>query len=215
LLADPGAPRTAGAYELAPGATIVLYTDGLIERRTRPLDDGLAALRAAVNAAPHDNVERLADLVLGAMTADGGSADDAALLCVRLQPPFSAELTADPVALRSVRADVATWLRAGGVPEPVADDVVLAVHEATANAVEHAYAEAEPNGVSVSLWRDADGAVRAEIRDRGRWRTGGSEPARGRGLPLMSALMDDVAVRHEADGTTVTMGLRPQNEEDR
>jgi serine phosphatase RsbU (regulator of sigma subunit) len=35
---------------LAPGATVALYTDGLVENRTRPIDGGLAALRHALSS---------------------------------------------------------------------------------------------------------------------------------------------------------------------
>ena len=54
----PGLPLGLGAgsfqvteFTLIPGATLALYTDGLVESRTRPIDDGLAALRAALSSA--------------------------------------------------------------------------------------------------------------------------------------------------------------------
>jgi serine phosphatase RsbU (regulator of sigma subunit) len=54
----PGLPLGLGAgtfqsvkMHLEPGATIALYTDGLIESRSRPIDDGLAALRTALGSA--------------------------------------------------------------------------------------------------------------------------------------------------------------------
>ena len=54
----PGLPLGLGAKSFAatqislpPGATIALYTDGLVESRTRPIDDGLAALCAALDSA--------------------------------------------------------------------------------------------------------------------------------------------------------------------
>ena len=47
------APTSFQATEvsLPPGATLALYTDGLVESRTRPLDDGMAALRDALGSA--------------------------------------------------------------------------------------------------------------------------------------------------------------------
>jgi PAS domain-containing protein/anti-sigma regulatory factor (Ser/Thr protein kinase) len=213
LLADPGARRVEAEHDVAAGSTLVLYTDGLVERRTRPLSDGLEALREAVAAGPADDVERLGDVVLGTMLEDGGSPDDAALLCVSLQTPLVLTFDADPAELRPLRSALMRWLRVGGVPDKVADDVVLAVHEAAANAVEHAYADAPPNGVSISVSRAFDGAVVSEVRDRGRWSDRASAPTRGRGLPLMSALMDDVTIDHAPDGTTVTLRVLPQEEE--
>jgi serine phosphatase RsbU (regulator of sigma subunit) len=54
----PGLPLGLGAgsfqvtrFSLPPGATLALYTDGLVESRTRPIDDGLAALRSALSSA--------------------------------------------------------------------------------------------------------------------------------------------------------------------
>ena len=38
-------------FNLPPGATLALYTDGLVESRTRPIDDGLCALQEALTAA--------------------------------------------------------------------------------------------------------------------------------------------------------------------
>ena len=45
------APIEATEISLPPGATLALYTDGLVESRARPLDDGLAALRHELGAA--------------------------------------------------------------------------------------------------------------------------------------------------------------------
>ncbi len=42
------ARRPQGACTLRPGSALMLYTDGLVERRDRPLDEGLEALRAVV-----------------------------------------------------------------------------------------------------------------------------------------------------------------------
>ena len=54
----PGLPLGLGAgsfqvtrFSLTPGATLALYTDGLVESRSRPIDDGLAALRGALSSA--------------------------------------------------------------------------------------------------------------------------------------------------------------------
>ena len=48
--------RHATTLEMPPGATLCLYTDGLVERRDRPLDESLAMLCAAVTAGPADAV---------------------------------------------------------------------------------------------------------------------------------------------------------------
>ncbi len=54
----PGLPLGLGTeafqatqVSLPPGATVALYTDGLVENRTRPLEDGMAALRDQLSSA--------------------------------------------------------------------------------------------------------------------------------------------------------------------
>jgi anti-sigma regulatory factor (Ser/Thr protein kinase) len=89
--------------------------------------------------------------------------------------------------------------------EASAYDVLVAVGEAAANAIEHAYG---PSDASFRLNAAVeDGDVVIEIRDEGRWR-----PARGahrgRGLGMMRELMDDVQVDSDEGGTLVRMRRR-------
>lgn len=70
---------------LEAGSVLVFCTDGLVERRDRPLDEGLARLAdAAAGAGPPGDVEALCDRVLGALAGDGEGEDDVALLAVRV-----------------------------------------------------------------------------------------------------------------------------------
>jgi serine/threonine-protein kinase RsbW len=59
----------------------------------------------------------------------------------------------------------------------------------------------------VSLVRDATD-ITIEVVDEGVWRTDGEDPERGRGMPLMHMLMDEIAVRPSDEGTVVTMRRR-------
>jgi anti-sigma regulatory factor (Ser/Thr protein kinase) len=81
----------------------------------------------------------------------------------------------------------------------------MACHEACANAIEHAYGFGE--GSFTVDGRMENGKVVLEVSDRGEWieRPGGGLPHRGRGLPLIEALMDAVQLSRGADGTTVRM----------
>jgi serine phosphatase RsbU (regulator of sigma subunit) len=69
--------------DVPAGSTLVLYTDGLVERRDRPLEDGLRQLAGVLAASSGADVEALCDAVLDAMV-DGHAEDDVALMTVRL-----------------------------------------------------------------------------------------------------------------------------------
>ena len=87
-LGPPIGVRRSGRYasvtvELPVGATLLAYTDGLVERRHETLDDGLARLRA-VATRTDESVEGLLSGILADLTPDG-SDDDTALLALRLE----------------------------------------------------------------------------------------------------------------------------------
>lgn len=84
---DPAADRHEGAVALEAGATLVLYTDGLVERRDRDIEDGIEALEhllAKVSPWTSD-LDQLCDRLLGAMSSQEQE-DDVALLVVRWAP---------------------------------------------------------------------------------------------------------------------------------
>jgi PAS domain S-box-containing protein len=76
------ATYTDEQLELAPGETLLLYTDGLIERRGESIDRGLERLVAA-GAGPIDDLEAWADRLMAALLADEEHPDDVALLALR------------------------------------------------------------------------------------------------------------------------------------
>ena len=76
-------PRPKAEADFPPRATLVLYTDGLVERRGRAIDDGLAALTDAVRRHRERDVEALADAVLDDLRHDGAAPDDTALVIAR------------------------------------------------------------------------------------------------------------------------------------
>ncbi|NAZ76166.1 SpoIIE family protein phosphatase, partial [Kineococcus sp. T13] len=80
----PDAERADHAVTLEPGATVVLYTDGLVERRDAPLQDGVEWLRATLEQLHDLPVEELCDALLARL--DGPLGDDVALLVLRAHP---------------------------------------------------------------------------------------------------------------------------------
>lgn len=77
----PGRPRHDHDIPWPPGATLVLYTDGLVERRGRDVGDGIVVLRAALERTHTEDVETL----LGELVTEhvANSEDDCAVLAVR------------------------------------------------------------------------------------------------------------------------------------
>jgi PAS domain S-box-containing protein len=208
--------RSQATATLPPGATLMLYTDGLVERRNQSLDKGIDA--AAVTVAEHarDHPDEVADRVMSAMTPAAGYEDDVAVLIYRHPPaPLTVQITADePSGLALLRARLRQWLPAAGIGSREATDIMIAAGEATGNAVEHGTADrpagAAPVRISLTA-RAAPNMVELTITDTGSWRTppadrGQPGPGtRGHGIIFMHALMDDVTIHPSEHGTTVTL----------
>ena len=192
--------------ELPAGATLMLYTDGLIERRGEPIDRGIQRLRDT--AAARSEVSGLDDLAQAlARLIPTAHDDDVAMLFLRVETTpvmFLRRFSSDPQELAGLRHEMRRWLIAKNVESRWCDDLVLVCGEAASNAIEHGYLDSRGE-VEVSMQVDADGVVIAHVRDHGRWRRPGSDPFRGRGLDLMRTLMDSVEVMTGEEGTTVSM----------
>jgi light-regulated signal transduction histidine kinase (bacteriophytochrome) len=80
---SPGAPRHDAEAVLEPGSTLLLYTDGLVERRDQLFDTGVDRLTAALAELHGHPVEEVCDGVLARLVPDGAE-DDVALVAVRL-----------------------------------------------------------------------------------------------------------------------------------
>lgn len=82
----PGAPpRDEAATDLPPGSTVVLCTDGLVERRDQSLDAALGTLTDAVHAHRHAPLPGLAGALLRELAPSGGHDDDVCVLAARLR----------------------------------------------------------------------------------------------------------------------------------
>jgi PAS domain S-box-containing protein len=197
---------------LAPDDVVVVYTDGLVERRDESLDVGLQRLLEVGRTAPLE-LEELADHLLDAMLPQPGPTDDVALLLLRsTRRPMALELRvpARPEELARVRRRLRAWLDEVGADAAQSEELTVAVHEAAANVVEHAYGLGD--GPLMVGGRRSGDLVEIEVRDSGRWRSRAPRPQRGRGFSLMRSLADSVDVEQGASGTTVVLrrdlGLR-------
>jgi anti-sigma regulatory factor (Ser/Thr protein kinase) len=203
--ADPrGRFRTATTV-LATGTTLLLYTDGLVERRGESLDIGLERLAHRARLAPallDAACDDVIDHLLGVMPPS----DDVALLGLRYvgaqRGPIRIRRPARATELAPVRRVISAWLEATGMAPDEIGVVSVAVSEAATNAIEHAYGPGE--GWFEVEAEIEDDELRVAVRDEGRWRPkarGGG----GRGLGLISRLMDEFEVRRSQHGTEIRM----------
>jgi serine phosphatase RsbU (regulator of sigma subunit)/anti-sigma regulatory factor (Ser/Thr protein kinase) len=193
---------------LDPWSTVLLYTDGLVEGPELPLGEGLEGLRSAAEDFPREP-EDLCRALLTTVDSRAGFRDDLALLAIQLAPPgdsLSLALPAKPSSLASMRRAVAQWLRIAGASEAEVYEVLVACGEACANAVAHAHSAISDSPFELQADRDGP-QVQVVIRDTGTWRPPTDE-GRGRGLPLMRELMDEVKIEPSPQGTTVTLKRR-------
>src|SRR5687768_8642435 len=116
--------------------------------------------------------------------------------------PFETNLSLDLFLLRGLRSELAAWLARIQVAGDVRDEIILATHEAAANAIEHARRGSE---VAVRAVRDADKVI-IVVTNSGRWKEPRSlDEMRGRGLTLMKQLMSDLEIQVKSQRTVVRM----------
>jgi serine phosphatase RsbU (regulator of sigma subunit) len=82
---DPTAERAEPVLDLSPGTTLLLYTDGLIERRGGTIDEGMDRLAEHLRDLVGCSLDDLCDAVLDRMVQETPM-DDVALLAVRISP---------------------------------------------------------------------------------------------------------------------------------
>jgi PAS domain S-box-containing protein len=205
--AEPGVFREATAV-LPPGASLLLYTDGLVERRDTPLEQRLEELAEAAGRGDAA-LEGMCDAVLTGVLGERRPSDDVALLAVRPRPmatgTMKLSLPAEPDSLSGLRRRLGRFLHAVGATADEAYEITLTVCEAAGNAIEHAYGPADATfEVETSF---ENGTLVAVVRDRGSWRERRGAH-RGRGLQIIQGLMDEVEVSAERGGTVIRMRRR-------
>jgi anti-sigma regulatory factor (Ser/Thr protein kinase) len=209
----PGMPLGVGGepfeeveVELPEGSLLALYTDGLVESRDHPLDEGLSAFRSALDD-PSPALEDVCDHVLATLDTHHGE-DDIALLMARVQG-LPADAVGDwtlPREPRSVgrareftRAKLTEWDL-----EPLVDTTELLVSELVTNALR--YGEGD-----IRLRLLLDRTLVCEVWDAGlvqpRRRRARDTDEGGRGLQLVGLLSASWGSRRTPRGKTVWFEL--------
>jgi anti-anti-sigma factor len=211
-----------GRDRLTVGQALLLYSDGLIERPGRPMDESLADLATVAGAVmreridtdasvPEQPADRLCALVVERF-AWAGYRDDVTVLVAELTPRrrrLSITVPAMPSELADVRRTIRDWLASYGVTEDDATAIQHTVGEACINAIEHAYRDRPAEAITITGDIDDLGSAHLDVADTGTWRTPSTEPGdRGRGLLLMRALADRVTVQTGPEGTVSSIDTR-------
>ncbi|HWF27199.1 MAG TPA: SpoIIE family protein phosphatase [Mycobacterium sp.] len=209
-------PRPQASRVLPPGSTLMLYTDGLVERKHESIDLGIARAADILAETMKLPLDAVADAVLRELAPAAGYDDDVAMVIYRHQPVLiriESQATADHLV--NIRHRLAAWLRSVGVAAGSAADIVLVVNEACTNCVEHAY-RGHPAGSMLLEAKAVDREIQARVTDSGSWKTSAANPGNsGRGLVLMRALSDTMEIDSSPTGTTVDVSFRLQTADDR
>jgi anti-sigma regulatory factor (Ser/Thr protein kinase) len=203
----PTADYVEACTVLTPGATLLLYTDGLVEDRATTLEEGLARLCQAAEDGPADLDPFCSHVVRRALVASSGD-DDVALLAVQLMAltgRLDLRVPAQPGVLAPLRATLRRWLAQAGASEAEAYELLTACGEACTNAIRHASGPARSDfEVRAAV---VDGHVEIRVRDKGSWRERRGDVG-GRGLPIIEAYVDDLDITRSPSGTEVRMRRR-------
>jgi GAF domain-containing protein/anti-sigma regulatory factor (Ser/Thr protein kinase) len=208
LACGTGAPRPQGTDRLEPGATVLLYTDGLVERRDAAIDAGLDRLCNVACELSLTGAGDLSERVLDAMLTGVVRHDDAVVLSAMLHAvpveTLRYEMPKHAAAIAEMRRAVREWLRSRGTDEPTVDDLVLLVNEAAANAVEHGQGHDDEPVVIRLAFDPRSGVVEGSVTAAGGWREARPDTGeRGRGLQIIRRLADDLALERRG-GTTLS-----------
>ncbi|MFC9228944.1 SpoIIE family protein phosphatase [Streptomyces decoyicus] len=214
-----GLPFETAELPLPEGSRLVLYTDGLVENRSRDLDTGMEALRAALTGPDRTPEDTCATVLQSLLPAR--STDDVALLVARtrrLDPAHVAEwdVPRDPAAVSPVRNDCARQLADWGL-ERIAYGTELILSELITNAIRYG---AEP--IHVRLLH-TPGALISEVSDGSSTsphiRQAKDTDEEGRGLFLVAQFAEHWGTRYSPRGKTIWAaqavgpGALPEEEE--
>jgi serine phosphatase RsbU (regulator of sigma subunit)/anti-sigma regulatory factor (Ser/Thr protein kinase) len=205
----PNWSRPEARATIPARATLLLYTDGLVERRRKALDLGISRAAAVVQDGRTSTLDDLANKIMSGLAPSGGYQDDVVVLLYRHPAPLQLTFPAHVSQLAPTRTALRTWLTQAGVAPDQSMAVLIAAGEAVANAIEHGHRHRPEGTISMGATALVD-RVHLTITDTGSWKTPqpAADSTRGRGIALMRGLMHDVTINPDNAGTTVHLTAR-------
>ena len=194
-----GINDTVGAADwrvtLDPGASLALFTDGLLEYGR----DILAGERRLVDALGRERVmaaENPAAELFETVLSGTRNRDDVAVLVIRCDRPPAEKLelrySAAPRFAAIARSAISSYMRSLRFDAATIGEVLSASGEAIANAIEHgSYNESSP-GFEVCMER-APGGLQLTVESSGHWKRSGGRDDRGFGIRIMRAIASDLS----------------------
>jgi serine phosphatase RsbU (regulator of sigma subunit)/transcriptional regulator with GAF, ATPase, and Fis domain len=205
----PGWPRPEARVTMPARATLLFYTDGLVERRRVALNDGISRVAALAQEGQASTLEDLANEIMSGLAPGDGYQDDVVLLLYRHPAPLELKFPAHVSNLAPTRSALRSWLTRARVSPDQTLDVLIAAGEAVANAIEHGHRHSPEGTIRLDATALVD-QVQLTITDTGSWKPPqpANYPRRGRGITLMRSLMQDFEIQHDTTGTTVHLSAR-------
>ena len=152
LAIRPDQTRPEAHVTMPARSTLLLYTDGLVERRGNSIEDGMARAADLVGDGRSHELDDVADELMSELEPTGGYPDDVAILLYRQPAPLEMDFAANVRHLAPSRAALRSWLTQAGVEPEQIQDMLVATGEAVANAIEHGH-RGRPEGI-ISLTGD-------------------------------------------------------------
>ncbi len=200
----------AGRTDFPAGSALVLYTDGLVERRGEDIDAGISRLSDAVRDSAGDDLEQVCDRILADVSPTGDYDDDVGLLVVRTpdaDDPRARHASA-VLSLRGEREEARAarqWaeplLHDWQLPAARREETVVVLNELVANALVH-------GGGPVTLrLRRSDRRLVVEVSDSRpvppRRLVADSDAEHGRGIAMVDVLSSRWGIRPTEQGKAV------------
>lgn len=204
-------PRRHASETFEPGTTLMLYSDGLIERRHESMDAGLARLARLIGELGETSVDSICDELFDRLGVGHSRDDDVVILVARatMQRPtdYRERFPAKPDELRHVRASVRSWAESWDLGPAAIHDLLIAVSEAAANSVRHAYGDTEHGSVEIRISYRHE-FLDVAVIDGGEWKGPLDKVGNpGLGRSIIRAITDEDQINTGTDGTWVNFKL--------